>query len=264
MTATTRVQMVGGGQMGLALAKGMIDAGWGTAEEIRIIEIDAGRAEQLATLVPGAVIADQLVEGVDTVLAVKPHLITTVAASLPTPGRVMSIAAGITTAAIEAVVPDRTPVLRVMPNTPALLGHGASGLAPGAAANDDDLVWASDLLASVGSVAVVTEAQLDAVTGLSGSGPAYYFLIAEAMIDAGVAAGLPRATAKLLAHQTMAGAAAMLMESDKPASELRGDVTTPKGTTAAGLRVLEQRGVRGALIDAVAAAADRSVELGRS
>ena len=259
-----RIQMVGGGQMGLALAKGMIDANWAAAEEIRIVEIDPTRAEQLAALAPGAEIADVPAEGVDTVLAVKPHLVLTAASSLSAPRRVMSVAAGITTAAIEAVVPDGTPVLRVMPNTPALLGHGASGLAPGAHAGDDDLAWAQGLLASVGSVAVVTEAQLDAVTGLSGSGPAYYFLIAEAMVDAGVAAGLTRATAKLLAHQTMAGAAAMLMEGDKPASELRGDVTTPKGTTAAGLRVLEQRGVRGALIDAVAAAADRSAELGRS
>ncbi len=254
--------MVGGGQMGLALAKGMIDADWATAGEIRIVEVDANRADELASLVPGIDVVSSPASGLDTVLAVKPHLVTAVAEGLESPARVVSIAAGITTAAIEAVVPADTPVLRVMPNTPALLGQGASGLAPGLNASADDLAWAQGLLQSVGSVAVVTEAQLDAVTGLSGSGPAYYFLIAEAMVDAGVAAGLPRATAKLLAHQTMAGAAAMLMAGDKPASELRGDVTTPNGTTAAGLRVLEQRGVRGALIDAVAAAADRSAELG--
>lgn len=256
--------MVGGGQMGLALAKGMIDAQWAAAEAIRIVEVDADRAKQLESLIPGVEVAESAAGGFDNVLAVKPHLVTAVAAQLPSPKRVVSIAAGITTSAMEAALPDGTPVLRVMPNTPALLGHGASGLAPGAHADADDLAWAEGLLQSVGTVAVVTEAQLDAVTGLSGSGPAYYFLIAEAMVDAGVAAGLTRATATLLAHQTMAGAAAMLMAGDKPASELRGDVTTPKGTTAAGLRVLEQRGVRGALIDAVAAAADRSAELGRA
>ena len=199
----------------------------------------------------------------DTLLAVKPHLVLEVAAALVRPRRVVSVAAGITTAAIEAVVPEATPVIRVMPNTPALVGLGASALAPGAAASDDDLSWAEGLLGSVGTAVVVTEAQLDAVTGLSGSGPAYLFLVAEALADAGVAAGLPRPIAERLANQTVHGAGVML-STGTSAAELRAAVTTPAGTTAAGLRVLEERAVRSALIDAVQAAADRSAELGRS
>ncbi len=256
--------MIGGGQMGVALAQGMIDSSRISASDITIVEVSEARITELDSLLPECQMASAPLANVDTVLAVKPHLVLDVARTLKSPRRVMSIAAGITTSAIEAVLPEGTAVLRVMPNTPALVGQGASGLAAGSNAVADDLAWAQSLLESVGSVAIVTEAQLDAVTGLSGSGPAYYFLIAEAMVDGGVAAGLPRATAKLLAHQTMAGAAAMLMSSEKPASELRGDVTTPNGTTAAGLRVLEQQSVRGAIIDAVVAAADRSNELGRA
>jgi pyrroline-5-carboxylate reductase len=149
-----------------------------------------------------------------------------------------------------------------MPNTPSLVGAGASALAPGISASDDDVAWAVGILEAVGAVAVVAESALDAVTGLSGSGPAYIFLIAEAMIDAGVAAGLPADVARLLAIRTIEGAGRLMVETGTAPSELRAAVTTPAGTTAAGLRVLEQRAVRGALIDAVAAAAERSRELG--
>jgi pyrroline-5-carboxylate reductase len=153
-------------------------------------------------------------------------------------------------------------VLRAMPNTPALVGAGAAGLAGGPAATEDDLAWAETVLAAVGLVVRVPEASLDAVTGLSGSGPAYVFLIAEALIDAGVLVGLARPVASELAVQTLLGAARMLAETGQPAESLRAAVTSPGGTTAAGLRALEAAAVRSAVIEAVAAATRRSQELG--
>jgi pyrroline-5-carboxylate reductase len=151
-----------------------------------------------------------------------------------------------------------------MPNTPALVGAGASAIAGGASAGPEDLAWAETVLAAVGTVVRVTEAQLDAVTGLSGSGPAYVFLVAEALIEAGVLAGLPRGISTSLAVQTILGSARLLAEGDAPAPELRAAVTSPGGTTAAGLRVLEAAGVRAAFLDAVAAASERSRALGSS
>lgn len=259
------LQMVGGGKMGQALVAGMVSSGWISANQVAIVEVSQARRQELAELFDGSaqIVASPLAE-VDTVLAVKPHLIVDVAAALDKPTRVLSIAAGITIAAIEAALPADTPVIRVMPNTPALVGLGASAIAGGLAASEQDLAWATEMLSSVGVAEVVTEAQLDAVTGLSGSGPAYYFLIAEAMVDAAVAVGLTRQVAQTLAYQTMAGAAAMLANGDKQPAELRADVTTPNGTTAAGLKVLEQQAMRGAIGDAVAAATARARELGAS
>jgi pyrroline-5-carboxylate reductase len=149
-----------------------------------------------------------------------------------------------------------------MPNTPALVGAGAAAIAPGSAAGEDDLAWAESILGAVGTVVRVPERLLDAVTGLSGSGPAYVFLMAEALIDAGVLVGLPRPTAVALATQTLLGAARLLAETGDTPEALRAAVTSPGGTTAAGLRVLESAGVRAALLDAVAAATERSKELG--
>ena len=154
-------------------------------------------------------------------------------------------------------------VVRAMPNTPALVGAGASAIAGGSRAVEADLDWAESILGSVGRVVRVTEAQLDAVTGLSGSGPAYVFLVAEALVEAGVLVGLARPVAEALVTQTLLGSARLLAESGRPAAELRADVTSPGGTTAAGLRALEDRAVRAALADAVVAATARSAELGR-
>jgi pyrroline-5-carboxylate reductase len=151
-----------------------------------------------------------------------------------------------------------------MPNTPALVGAGAAAVAPGAHAREDDLVWAEEVLGAVGTVVRVPEHLLDAVTGLSGSGPAYVFLVAEALIDAGVLVGLPRPTAAALTTQTLLGAARLLAEGDEGPEALRAAVTSPGGTTAAGLRVLEAGAVRSAVIEAVAAATARSAELGRA
>ncbi len=164
---------------------------------------------------------------------------------------------------MEAALPSDTPVVRVMPNTPSLVGFGAAAVAGGAAASDDDVGWAVSILTAVGEAVVVPEHLLDAVTGLSGSGPAYLFLVAEALIDAGVSAGLPADVSATLAGQTLLGAATLLMSGQSSPAELRAGVTTPAGTTAAGLRVLEQRAVRAAFIDAVQAATDRSRALGQ-
>ena len=175
----------------------------------------------------------------------------------------LSVAAGITIAAMETALPPGTAVIRAMPNTPALVGAGAAGLAPGSAASDDDVAWAAGILGSVGVAEVVGEPLLDAVTGLSGSGPAYVFLLAEAMTDAGVAMGLTRAVAGRLATQTIAGAGRMLVGDGADPVDLRAGVTTPAGTTAAGLGALEDGGLRATVAAAVRAATERSVELGR-
>ena len=149
-----------------------------------------------------------------------------------------------------------------MPNTPALIGAGASAISPGTNATEEDLAWAEEILGAVGIVVRVPESSLDAVTGLSGSGPAYVFLVAEAMAEAGVLAGLPRDIAETLAHQTLLGAARLVVEEGSPPSALRAAVTSPGGTTAAGLRELERNGVRSAFLEAVMAASERARELG--
>jgi pyrroline-5-carboxylate reductase len=155
------------------------------------------------------------------------------------------------------------PVVRAMPNTAALVGCGAAAIAGGWAASPEDLAWAQSILEAVGTVVVVPESALDAVTGLSGSGPAYVFLLAEALIDAGVLVGLARPVARQLAVQTLLGSARLLAETGDEPATLRAAVTSPGGTTAAGLRALEAAGVRSAVLEAVAAATERSRELGR-
>jgi pyrroline-5-carboxylate reductase len=149
-----------------------------------------------------------------------------------------------------------------MPNTPALVGAGAAAIAGGTRAGADDLAWAEEVLAAVGTVVRVPEHLLDAVTGLSGSGPAYVLLMVEALVDAGVLVGLPRETSAALVGQTLLGTARLLAESPEGPEALRAAVTSPGGTTAAGLRVLEDRAVRAAFLEAVAAATERSKELG--
>jgi pyrroline-5-carboxylate reductase len=163
---------------------------------------------------------------------------------------------------MEAILGDDVPVVRVMPNTPSLVGEGAAAVAGGKAATDDDLGWASGILSAVGEVVVVDEDLLDAVTGLSGSGPAYVFLLAEALMDAGEAEGLPRDVAVALTEQTLLGAATLLRRSEESASKLRENVTSAGGTTAAGLAVFEAGDFRSMVRDVVAAATERSRQLG--
>jgi pyrroline-5-carboxylate reductase len=177
---------------------------------------------------------------------------------------VVSIAAGVPTARIEAALPAGTPVVRVMPNTPALVDEGMSVLSAGAHATEAHLDEAETLLSPVGQVRRVPENQQDAVTALSGSGPAYFFFLVEAMIDAGILLGLPRTVAADLIVQTALGAAVMLRDSGEHPVQLREAVTSPGGTTIAAIRELERHGVRAALIAAIEAAHQRSVELGRT
>lgn len=252
--------------MGEALAGGVLASGWIAAADLRIVELSAERREQLTQDLPGVTLATEPGAAAGTVVATKPGDVAAVTAAVTAAGggRILSIAAGVTLATLEAAAGAGVPVVRAMPNTPALVGAGASAIAGGSAASEDDLAWAESLLGAVGVVVRVTEAQLDAVTGLSGSGPAYVFLIAEAMIDAGVAAGLPRDLATTLAQATLLGSARLLTEGDSSPADLRAAVTSPGGTTAAGVGVLERASVRGAVLDAVLAARDRARELAGS
>jgi len=263
-----RVGVLGGGKMGAALVGGLIEAGW-DAEMLAIAEIDSDRRAALEQQFPKVRLVPSPAWAVaDTdvvVVAVKPGdvapTLETALPALPPDTLVVSIAAGVTIARIEQLVPDR-PVVRAMPNTPALVGVGASAIAPGTHATAEHLDLAERLLGAVGTVVRVGESALDAVTGLSGSGPAYVFLVAEAMIEAGVLVGLPRPIASQLVVQTLLGSATLLARDDEGPEELRAAVTSPGGTTAAGLRELEAHGLRAAILDAVTAATERSRELG--
>lgn len=262
LAAVTTLQIVGGGKMGQALLGGLIEADWADPAELAVVEVIAEQRDRLTESFPGVQMVADPLPSVDTLLAVKPHFVVDVCRALSAPKRIVSIAAGITIASMEAALPGGTPVVRVMPNTPSLVGQGAAAVAGGADADADDVEWAVGVLGAVGQVVVVAEPLLDAVTGLSGSGPAYIFMIAEAMIDAGVSAGLPADVASTLAIQTLLGASTLLAQGEESPAALRKAVTTPAGTTAAGLRVLEQRALRAAMIDAVQAATDRSRQLG--
>jgi pyrroline-5-carboxylate reductase len=260
-----RLQIIGGGKMGEALLAGLLAKGWASADELRVVEKLPDRADALRKAHPGLTVAAEPGPAEGHLVAVKPGDVEAVCRALPTgaPGtRVLSIAAGVTLARLEAAVPPGTPVVRAMPNTPALVGAGAAAIAPGRDATDDDLAWAESILGAVGAVVRLDEPLLDAVTGLSGSGPAYVFLVVEALVEGGVLAGLPRPVAQTLATQTVLGAARLLDESGEGPEALRAAVTSPGGTTAAGLRALERAGVRAAFLDAVMAATDRSRELG--
>jgi pyrroline-5-carboxylate reductase len=255
--------IVGGGRMGEALLGGLLAAGRDAAS-LGVVEVAAGRREALEAAYPGVVATAEAVACEGALLAVKPGVVATAAAAVSAVGakRILSVAAGITAAAIESAAGDGVRVVRAMPNTPALIGAGASAISAGTGATDDDLSWAEEILGAVGIVVRVPESSLDAVTGLSGSGPAYVFLVAEALAEGGVLAGLPRDVAETLAFQTLLGAARLVVEEGSPPSALRAAVTSPGGTTAAGLRELERGGVRSSFLEAVMAASTRARELG--
>jgi pyrroline-5-carboxylate reductase len=250
--------------MGEALVAGLLNASWADVDELRVVEKVSGRADQLRDRFKGLDIATEPADADGHVVAVKPDDVRDACVALAQLGtaRVLSIAAGVRLANLESWLADGTAVVRAMPNTPALVGAGAAAIAGGGQARDADLAWAESILGAVGTVVRVDESLLDAVTGLSGSGPAYVFLVAEALIDAGVLAGLPRDVSVALATQTLLGAARMLVETGDTPEALRAMVTSPGGTTAAGLRELEAAGLRAALLEAVAAATERSRELG--
>ncbi|KRB80536.1 pyrroline-5-carboxylate reductase [Nocardioides sp. Root190] len=253
--------------MGETLLAGLIRAGR-SAESIVVVEKRAERAAELSERYAVEVVADvAAAAAADTVLlVVKPQDMADVLGEIgPSlrPGQLLvSLAAGITTAFVEDHVPEGVAVVRVMPNTPALVDEGMAAISPGTHCDDTHLAEAESLMASVGKVVQIPEKLQDAVTAISGSGPAYVFFVVEAMIEAGVHLGLPRTTAHELAVQTLVGSAAMLRETGEHPAVLREQVTSPGGTTAAALRELEVHGVRAAFLAALEAARDRSRELG--
>jgi len=270
LRGVTTLALLGGGKMGEALLGGLIDAGW-DAENLAVAEVAAERRHAIegrfakVRVVPNPAWA--VAEAEVVVVAVKPGDVPSALAAaepvLEADALVLSIAAGVTLATLEGLVPGR-PVVRAMPNTPAVVGLGAAAIAAGTHAGDEHLARAESILSAVGTVTRVPERLLDAVTGLSGSGPAYVFLVAEALIEAGVHAGLPRAVSQALVTQTLLGSATLLSRGPESPEALRAAVTSPGGTTAAGLAALESRAVRSAFLEAVAAATARSRELGES
>jgi pyrroline-5-carboxylate reductase len=259
--------IIGGGKIGEALLSGLVRRGG--SDGILVCERSAERAAQLADRysVPAVDLADAAARARVLLLAVKPQdidaLLSRLAEYVDRGHLVVSVAAGVPTSRIEAALPPGTAVVRVMPNTPALVDEGMSVLSAGAHAGEEQLDEAEALLAAVGQVRRVPESQQDAVTALSGSGPAYFFYLVEAMVDAGILLGLPRALAADLIVQTALGAAVMMRDSGEHPVQLREAVSSPGGTTIAAIRELERHGVRAALMAAIEAAHARSVELGR-
>ncbi|WP_280835326.1 pyrroline-5-carboxylate reductase [Mycolicibacterium frederiksbergense] len=281
----SRIAIIGGGSMGEALLSGLLRSGR-QVKDMVVAEKFPDRAKFLSEKYSVRVtsVADAVENADYVVVSVKPTDVEPVVdeiaevagrADTDTAEQVyVTIAAGVSTAYYESKLPAGAPVIRVMPNTPILVGGGVSAVAAGRFANADQLKEVSSIFDAVGGVITVTESQLDAVTAVSGSGPAYFFLMIEALVDAGVDAGLSRAVATNLAVHTMAGSAAMLLERldeidaaggaalDTTAAQLRAMVTSPAGTTAAGLRELERGGLRATVANAVQAAKIRSEQLG--
>ncbi|WP_459962675.1 pyrroline-5-carboxylate reductase [Nocardia sp. IFM 10818] len=268
----TRIAVIGGGRIGEALIAGLLESGRASKDLVAVEPMKA-RAELLAERF-GIRVADEIADaaiGADLiVIAVKPHDVDGVLTELQKAeigeqereAVLMSLAAGVPTTRFEAKLPAGFPVVRVMPNTPMLVGQGMSAIAPGRYTRPEQLALVTEVLESVGKVVTVSESQMDAVTAVSGSGPAYFFLVVEAMIDASVGLGLTRDVATQLVVQTMLGSAALLEESGQSAVELRAAVTSPAGTTAAALRELERGAVRSAFHEALNAAKRRSAEQG--
>jgi pyrroline-5-carboxylate reductase len=262
-----QLAILGGGKIGEALLSGLL-RGERSTDDIVLSEKHSERAQYLAERYGVQVHpAPDAVKLASTVLlAVKPQdidgLLAEIAPAVGPQHLVVSVAAGIPTRRVERALPDGVAVVRCMPNTPALVDEAMTAIAPGAHADDAHLGTAETLLAAVGKVVRVPESQLDAVTALSGSGPAYFFYLVEAMIDAGILLGLPRALAADLIVQTAIGSAVMLRDSGEHPVQLREAVTSPGGTTISAIRELEVHGVRAALLAAIEAAAVRSRELG--
>jgi pyrroline-5-carboxylate reductase len=263
VTASYELVVIGGGNMGAALLGGLLSAGTVGTGDVAVVEAAASRREQLVELFADVAVLGAVPACDGAVLAVKPGDIPAAAAAAGNAGarRVLSIAAGVSTSSVQDAAGPGIAVLRAMPNTPALVGRGVAALCGGETASDADLHWAERILTAVGRCERLPEASFDAVTGLTGSGPAYIFLVAEALVDAGVTAGLPAALVESMVTQLLVGSAALL-DDRGDAAALRAAVTSPGGTTAAGVQVLEERGVRSAFVDAVQAAAARSRELG--
>jgi pyrroline-5-carboxylate reductase len=269
MSLGRTIGFLGTGNMAEALIKGILAAGLTTPSEIIGSDPRQARCDEIRARYGIRTTLSNLdvVRAADLVfLSVKPQIIDRVcrevAPALKPGAIVVSIAAGTPTAAIEANLPDGTHLVRSMPNTPALVGAGATAIAPGNLATEEDVALVRRVFEAVGMAVVLEESQLDAVTGLSGSGPAYVFLIIEALSDAGVKMGLSRYNALALAAQTVLGSAKLLLDTGEHPGRLKDMVTSPGGTAIAGLHTLEAGGLRTTLIDAVQAATERSHQLG--
>jgi pyrroline-5-carboxylate reductase len=267
-TGRPTIAVLGAGKIGEALLSGLLGGGR-RVDELMFTERNAERAHELTTRY-GIRAVDVAVAAKDAdvlVVAVKPQdidpLLDELAPVISPPTLVVSLCAGLPTALYERRLPAGVPVVRVMPNTPAVVGQAMSAISPGGHAEPEHLDIVENMLSAVGKVVRVPESQQDAVTALSGSGPAYFFFLVEAMIDAGILLGLPRAVAEKLIIQSAVGAATMLAETGEHPVTLREAVTSPAGTTIMAIRELERHGVRAALLAAIEAARDRSQELGR-
>jgi pyrroline-5-carboxylate reductase len=264
----SRIAFLGAGAMGEALMRGLISAGVYQSAEIVAYDPDAERLETVAEAlqIKQAASAENATTGAEVLLvAVKPQMVDAALAPLRdsfSPAQtVISIAAGVPIKQLEANFAQAVPVVRVMPNTPALVGHAATAIALGAHAKEEQRLLAHRIFGAVGIAVDAEEKLLDAVTGLSGSGPAYVYVFIEALSDAGVKMGLPRAVSTRLAAQTVLGAAQMVLQTGAHPGELKDKVTSPGGTTIAALHALENNAFRGAIYDAVEAATLRSREL---
>ena len=272
MSVSGKIGFVGGGLMAEALIKGILQAGLVTAEQVMAADPVPARCDLLRERYGISMFTDarEMIGDCDIIiLAVKPQVMSDVLDSLESVidsrHLVISIAAGVTISFIEgSLAGTGCRVIRVMPNTPAIVQEAASALSGGVRATEADIETAQSIFNAIGQSVVVEEAYLDAVTGLSGSGPAYVFSFLEAMIDAGVKVGLARPIAEKLVMQTVKGSVKLAMETGDHPAQLRAMVTSPGGTTIAGLHVLERTGMQGAIMDAVEAATERSRQLGSS
>jgi pyrroline-5-carboxylate reductase len=267
----TRFGLIGCGKMGSALVRGIIRSGLASATDVVASDVSADARDKLLKELGIRVTnsnADVVRSSNVVLLAVYPQvlrqILPEIASQVSEDHLIVSIAAGITTQQIIDGLGARRRVVRVMPNTPALIGAGAAAFCVAGAATDRDAEFMNNLLGVVGRAWQVDERHLDAVTGLSGSGPAYVFAIIEALSDGGVRMGLPRSVATALAAQTVFGSAKMLLDTGLHPGQLKDQVTSPGGTTIAGIHALERGGLRAALMNAVEAATQRSMELSQA
>ncbi len=262
-----RIGFIGGGAMGEAIIRGLIAQGM-DPNHVTVYDLDRQRLKQMSSMLGVQTVLESkeiLFHCKTLILAVKPQNLSEAVAGFSADFTrdklLISILAGVATADIEKLLPEGSRVVRVMPNTPALIGEGTAVLAGGINATDEDMAVGRAIFEAVGRVSVLPENLLNAVTGLSGSAPAYVYLIIEALADGGVLAGLPRNVALQLAIDTVRGSARMAEETQKHPGQLKDMVTSPAGTTIYGLLRLEKSGVRGAIMEAVLAAAKRAQEL---
>lgn len=258
-----KLAVVGGGNMGSALVHGLLRGGH-SASSLTVVEVSAATRDELARVFPNVGITGSLSSCDEAIIAVKPQDVASACAIAVAAGaqRVVSIAAGVSLDSLHKACGDGVRVIRAMPNTPALVGLAATAMTASSMCTSQDRAWARALLETVGIVIEVDEAMLDAFTGLVGSGPAYVFYVAEALQAAGVAAGFDHQTSATLVAQLFTGAASLLQREPLHARELRERVTSPQGTTAAGISKLNEQRVADAIVAAVQAATQRSKELG--